>query len=256
MGKEKKRSRAARPADQRHERQQDARLVADRVAANVDAGLQAGDWVVAVSPVNLEDGRRLMWHPPQAVTFNLLQAKTHRDRGERRRRAIMGNLERRQDGAYGPKNSHATLDCLADLVAAVLFAFTAIECLANHAIDMLPDETVVRHGKRELAKPDLIRWLGIDDKFKTAVPLLNQGRAIAGDHRTWSRYQALKFLRDELVHVKERGYDPDPDVRTAYDRLIAGEGDLCVDDARAVVDGAFPGFIPDWVAARLDHRAR
>jgi hypothetical protein len=66
----------------------------------------------------------------------------------------------------------------------------------------------------------------------------------------------LKFLRDELVHVKERGYDPDPDVKTAYDRLVVGEGDGCVEDARAVIDGAFPGFIPDWVAVQLDRRAR
>jgi hypothetical protein len=44
--------------------------------------------------------------------------------------------------------------------------------------------------------------------------------------------------------VKERGYDPDPDVLTAYDRLMVGEGDRCVEDAQAVVEGAFPGFLP------------
>ncbi len=54
---------------------------------------------------------------------------------------------------------------------------------------------------------------------------------VASDTNLWGRYQALKFLRDELVHVKESGYDPDPDTRTAYDRLIMGEGDTCVEDA-------------------------
>jgi hypothetical protein len=68
----------------------------------------------------------------------------------------------------------------------------------------------------------------------------------------WDRYLELKFLRDELLHVKERGYDPDPKVRTAYDRLIAGEGDSCVEDALAVVDGAFPGFLPPNVREALD----
>src|SRR4051794_21902624 len=208
--------------------------------------------MLTVSPVNLADGRRLMWHPPQAVTFNLLEAKKHRDRGERRRRSIMGNLERQRDDSYGPINPHAAIDCLSELVAAVLFSFTAVESLANHAIDMLPDDIVINRGKDEIPRDDLVRRLGIDEKFKLAVPRLDQGRAIAGDHDVWSRYQALKFLRDELVHVKARGYDPDPDVRTAYDRLIVGEGDHCVEDALAIVDGAFPGFIPDWVAEHLD----
>ena len=221
-------------------------------ANSADAGIKEGDWILAVSPVNLDDGRRLMWHPPQAVTFNLLEAKKHRDRGERHRRAIMGNLQRRADGSYSPLDSHAAIDCLSELVAAVLLSFTAVESLANHIIDMLPDDTVMKSGSRELTKDEMVRWLGIDDKFKRAVPLLDHGRAIAGDHEVWSRYQALKFLRDELVHVKARGYDPDPEKRTAYDRLVVGEGDRCVEDARAVVEGAFPGFIPAWVAAHLE----
>lgn len=164
----------------------------------------------------------------------------------------MGNLASRPDDTYGPTNSHAALDCLAELVAAVLFSFTAVESLANHAIDMLPENTTVTSGKQSLPKEKLVREMGIDEKFKRAVPLLDQGRAIAGDHSIWSRYLSLKFLRDELVHVKARGYDPDPAVLTAYDRLMVGEADGCVEDARAVVEGAFPGFIPDWVAERLD----
>ena len=130
----------------------------------------------------------------------------------------MGNLTARPDGAYGPSNSHAMLDCLAELVAAVLFSFTAVESFANHVIDMLPDNTLLASGKGELAKHDLVRSLGIDDKFKRAIPLLEEARAIAGDHDVWQRYQALKLLRDELVHVKSRGYDPDPTVLTAYAR--------------------------------------
>jgi len=243
--------RAGRGAREREERQQDPRLIATQVATTVDEGIRAGDWMVVVSPVNLDDGRRLMWHPPQAVTFNLIEAKKHRDRGRSQRRSIIGNLERRRDGTYGPINSHATLDCLSELVAGVLFSFTAVESLANHAIDMLSDDLVIKRGKEDLPKNDLVRRLGLDEKFKLAVPRVEQGRAIAGDHNIWSRYQALKFLRDELVHVKARGYDPDPDTKTAYDRLIVGEGDRCVEDAMAVVDGAFPGFIPDWVAPHL-----
>jgi hypothetical protein len=245
----RRRPRAARPARDRDERQQDPRLVATQIAADGPGGRE-GNWLLAVSPVNLADGRRLMWHPPQPVAFNLLEAKRHRDRGVSQRRSIMGNLGGRPDGV-GPTNSHAALDRLSELAAAVLFAFTAIECLANHAIDMLPDDTVVALRKgRELAKHDLITSVGIDDKLKRVGPLLDLGANIAGT-AAWERYRELKFLRDELLHVKARGYDPDPDARTAYDRLIVGEGDRCVEDARSVVEGAFPGFLPEHVLQAL-----
>jgi hypothetical protein len=247
----RKKQRAARGARERDERRQDPRLVATRVAEDADGGIRAGHWMVVVSPVELEDGRLLMWHPPQPVAFNLLEAKRHRDRGVKARRAIVGNLVRRDDDGLQPSNSHAAIDCLSELAAAVLFSFTAIESLANHVIEMLPDDTVVTVRKgRELAKDELVAGLGIDDKLKRVVPLLDAGQRVAGT-AAWERYRALKFLRDELLHVKERGYDPDPKVRTAYDRLIAGEGDRCVEDARAVVEGAFPGFLPDHVLTAL-----
>jgi hypothetical protein len=242
----KGKKRAARTARRCDERQQDPRLVAAQVEEDGEGDIRKGDWIVAVSPVEMDGGRRLMWHPPQPVVFNLIEAKRHRDRGVRQRRAIMGNLIRRRgnSGDLMPANAHAALDCLAELTAAVLFAFTAIESLANHAIEMLPDETIVTVRKdRELAKEDLTTGLGIDDKLKRVVPLLDGGASVAGT-ATWERYLRLKFLRDELLHVKRRGYDPDPAIRTAYDRLIVGEGDNCVEDAQAVVDGAFPGFLP------------
>lgn len=128
----------------------------------------------------LRDGRRLAWHPPQPVVFNLIEAKRHRDPGVRQRRAIFGNLIARSDGSHGPANSHAALDCLSDLVAGVLFAFTAVESLANHVIEMLPDDTVVTVRKgREVPWQDLV-GLGIDEKLKRVVPLLDEGATVAG----------------------------------------------------------------------------
>lgn len=239
---------AARGAPDRPERQQDPRLVAVQAEASTqgDVDVKKGDWLVVVSPVDREDGERLAWHPPQPVAFNLIEAQRHRDLGVQRRRAIMGNLKRRSDGSLGPRDTRAALDCLSSLSAAVLFSFTAIESLANHAIDMLPAETVITRKGREVAQADMVRSLGIDDKLKRAVPLLDGATSIAGT-TTWERYRDLKFLRDELLHVKERGYDPDPSVRTAYDRLMLGEADGCVNDALAVVQGAFPGFLPPHV---------
>jgi hypothetical protein len=51
------------------------------------------------------------------------------------RRRLVGNLAKRENDSYGPTNSRVPLNVLSDLTSALLFAFTAIECLANHSID-------------------------------------------------------------------------------------------------------------------------
>ncbi len=85
-------------------RQQDARLVATRALAENDVPYPAETWILAVSPVRMEDGRVLMWHPPQAVAFALVDAKTYRDRGRKQRLALMSHLKLRRDGRPGLPN--------------------------------------------------------------------------------------------------------------------------------------------------------
>jgi hypothetical protein len=213
--------------------------------------LPPGHWVLVVSPVNLPDGRRVMLPSAQPVSFNLFQAKIHRDRGAKLRRSIMGNLEARPDGAYMPQNAARVMDCIGDLSAAVLFSFTAIESLANHAIEMLPEDFTLERKGHEIPREDLALALGTDDKLKLVLPRVDGGHHIAGDAKVWERYKTLKFLRDELLHVKRRGYSPDPDEPSEYDRLMLGEADNCVEDAVAVVEGAWPGFLPDFVQEAL-----
>jgi hypothetical protein len=246
--------RAARPARGRPERQQDARLVAVPASAIDGEELKGEHWVVVVSPVQMDDGRLLHWYPPQPVAFNLVEAKRKRDRGEAQRRSILGNLRARKGGSFGPVNSSATLDCLSDLAAAVLFAFTAIESLANHAIDTLEDDATVTIGRKdqevEIQKSEMVRRLGLDEKLKQVMPVVEGGRNIAGT-APWERYLHLKRLRDALVHVDRRGYAEDPQERTAYDRLMLGDGDSCVDDAVSVIEGAWPGFLPPHVRDAL-----
>lgn len=191
-----------------------------------------------------------MWYPPQPVAFNLVEANRFRGRGVKRRRAIMAQLRRRDDGGLGPQNSRAVIDSLSDLSAAVLFGFTAIESLANHMIEMLDDDATITSKSTTIPKSEMVR-IGIDDKLKTVPVKLDGGRRIAGT-ATWQRYLRLKNLRDELLHVKRRGYEPDPDDRTAYDRLIVGEADSCVEDAVATIEGAWPGFLPSHVVEALN----
>ena len=137
-----------------------------------------------------------------------------------------------------------------DLQMAVLFGFTAIESLVNHAIEMLDEDFKLTRRGKVLPKSRLVRELGVDDKLKRVIPRCEGGKTIAGTE-IWERYRGLKFLRDELLHVKQRGMEPDPRKLTAYDRLLVGEADTCAEDARAVIEGAWPSFLPDHVLEAL-----
>jgi hypothetical protein len=203
----------------------------------------------------MTDGRELRWYAPQPVAFALLEAKRYRDRGVKAREAIVGALMVRQDGAWAPKDPSQAIDCISDLHIAVMYAFTAVESLANHSIDQLDDaasmEIEFRKGVvTSVSKSNMVRRLNLDEKLSLVVPLLPDGAQIKGTH-AWERYLDLKKLRDGLVHVKERGYSPDPQEKTAYDRLMVGDGDDCVGDAVAVVVGARPAFLPDLVTDAL-----
>ena len=90
----------------------------------------------------------------------------------------------------------------------------------------------------------MVRRLNLDEKLKLVIPMIDGGVNIAGT-AAWERYLHLKGLRDALVHVERRGYNADPDERTAYDRLMLGDGDRSVDDALAIIGGAWPDFLAE-----------
>jgi hypothetical protein len=83
--------------------------------------------------------------------------------------------------------------------------------------------------------------------------MLEDGTNIKGT-RPWERYLHLKGLRDGLVHVKQRGYSSNPSYPNAYDRLMLGDADSCVEDALEVITGARPTFLPDFVLQALSPR--
>ncbi len=233
-------------AAERPERAKDPRLVALPASELDGEELPPDIWVQVLSPVLMDDGRELLWYPPQPVAFNLVEAKRARDRGARSRHNIIMKLKKRPSGdGVQPVNSTTVLNCIRDLQSAVLYAFTAIESLANHAIDMLDDDFTLIIKKKTYGKRDLV-GLGIDEKLKLVVPKMEGAEKIAGT-AVWERYRKLKFIRDELLHVKERGLDSDPKKRTAYDRLLVGEADNCVEDAVALVEGIWPGWLPPHV---------
>jgi hypothetical protein len=248
----KKRSTAARKASARPERHQDPRLWVVRAYSQDGVPFKDETWITAVSPARMGNASVLMWHPPMPVVFNLVEADRHRARGVKARGKIMNSLKRRtEESTYGPSATARTvIDCIFDLQTAVLCSFLAIESLANHAIETLPKGTTLSYKNKTYDKGQMVRGLSTDDKLKKVFHLLDGGEQIAGT-ATWGRYLALKDLRDELVHIKERGLRTDPDDPSAYDRLMLGEADSCVEDAVAVVEGAWPGFLPPHVREAL-----
>lgn len=187
----------------------------------------------------------------------LLKQSDTANRGRRQLRQIMGNLKASGDGHYQPQNSHAVIDCLSDLVGAVLHAFTAIESLANHSIDQLPDDAAVSvhrsKGEVSIPRDEMVRGLSISEKLELAVPMLGYGQNAKGT-AAWERFVHLRRLRDDLVHVKGRGYSTDPDEPSAYGMLMLGAGDDCIEEATVLVLEARPGFLPKHVLAALGVR--
>lgn len=218
--------------------------------------LPPGHWAVLVEPVMMDDERELQWHPPQPVAFSLVEAKRLCDRAVPRRLRIMGSLKKRDNDTFMPQNSRVTLDVISDLWSAVLHSFAAIEAIANDSIDRLPEDATVTIGRkndtREVLKSDMVRRLNLDEKLGLAVPMLDIGEPIKG-RRPWERYLVLKGIRDDLVHVKDRGVDSNRDVRTAYDRLLLGDADTCAQDAFDIVQASRPGFLDTHV---VEHLAR
>ncbi len=135
--------RRARSRSRRPERQQDPRLVSERISAIDGKPVADETWALVVFPVELSDVRVLAFHGPQVVNFNLVEARRYAERGAKARRNLLANLTYRDDGSWGIGDPRKGLDCVSDLATAVQFAYTALEGLGNHTIDQLePDSKV------------------------------------------------------------------------------------------------------------------
>lgn len=208
----------------------------------------AGDYLVAVAPVELADGRTLFIRNPQAVVFGLHEARRHRERGEKLRKRVTTQVVKRPGGDWEPQDHKAAIDCISEMTTAVLFAFAALEAFANHTIDQLEETAEVeveRRGERvKVARDDMIKSLSITEKLHLAVPAFT-GRESAKGSAEWRGFVELRRLRDELVHVKERAYSPDPKDPAIFGRLIRGDADRCDRDALALIDKLRPEFLTD-----------
>ena len=99
----------------------------------------------------------------------------------------------------------------------------------------------------------MVRRLNISEKLELAVPLLPDGENTKGT-KAWEQFVHLKRLRDDLVHVKERGYSSDPDDPSTYDKVMIGAADSCASDAIDLVLAARPRFLPEHVLEALGRK--
>jgi hypothetical protein len=239
MGKEKK-QRVMRPPGQ-HRRPPDPRLTATQTA---DSGVipgggryEKGDWVTQAAPIRM-DGEVVYYQSPEMVSFSLIEARKHRDRGERLRGRLPRFVREQRFTDAG-----LVLDCIAEYRVGVLLSFAAIESIGNAGVNSLPSssEVQVERGGRLVSVPqdEMERTLSVDEKLDLVVPLVAQVPSIKGT-KPWESFVRLRKLRNELVHVKKLGYSPNPDEPSPIGRLLLGEAERCVEDAREVVRAAYP----------------
>lgn len=214
---------------------------------------RVGDELQVLSRVDLPDGRSVWYAAPQIGAFNLVEAKRLRDDAEPRRQAILDSLvERAAPGEYKPADAGEVLDVLSALAVAVTFSFMAVESLANEIIERLPKDARWQ-GRRdeELDREGMVRWLSITEKLQKVIPHFTDVTALPKGDGAWLRFKALKDLRDDLIHAKNRGAHTPGDT-PAYGRLLAGEAATCVEDAFAVCDSIAPGYFPRHVREALE----
>jgi hypothetical protein len=200
----------ADPRSARALRTPDPRVLATQLAApfaspTTNHTYPIGSWAIQTDMVKLPDGTVCSFHPPELVSFNLLEANAHALRGERLRSAAMKQVRTESTGSDRPTNATAVLDAISALSSAVFLAFSAVEGLANQSIGELDDIftlTVPRHGLDVVCeKASLTRRLSVSEKLGRIIPAVT-GRPSALGSRAWQDFVELRRPRDSLVHVR------------------------------------------------------
>lgn len=187
-----------------------------------------------IQPLKLESGELVFFPAPFAWVLLIDLARDLGKRGENARRRAWKSVAPFNAGKVA-ENQVASNDALGFLTAAVVLAVAAIESYANEQIDNLAETATLNIGGKEIARDDMARKLNIEDKLKKTVPLAKDSPSIAGNSALWRKFTDLKELRDDLVHLKERGYSNNADAPSAYGRLMRGDGADCATDAATLI---------------------
>lgn len=126
---------------------------------------------------------------------------------------------------------------LENIMASVVFAYTALESFANEEI---PDEftyTVEKNKCVEIYdKTQIERFLSLEIKLGDILPIVRSLPSPKGT-KTWENYVALETLRHSIIHMKKFdrehvGYSS----RSVWSRIIKDPVPYSVAVAKAIID--------------------
>jgi hypothetical protein len=125
----------------------------------------------------------------------------------------------------------------------IIFSFFALEAFMNQ---MLPDYALINYEGKLVEKDKIQRWASFDGKMNSIIPKLCNKDFAQKYPKKMDKILALKKLRDELTHLKERrknGF-------TSYDDIYQDILDLnlkpIVVSVKAFINFYYPGLIYNY----------
>jgi len=236
----------------------DSRLHSAKIESITVGGVtvpQENAWATLAGVVRTEDGQLLSFPHPHIPSFYLTEAKRMRDKGRKDLHHCLKHTK--SGGSIGGRQittQKTAVDAIGSLAIAVLLAAASLEALANECISLLDDEaTVTVKRRKELVDVDknhMERTLSVEEKFDLVVPLVSERSSIKGT-TAWETLQRLIHIRNEIVHVKNRGQSQDPDDPSVFGQMILGQTLECIEDAVEVVEAAHPTAIMELARTEL-----
>lgn len=121
------------------------------------------------------------------------------------------------------------IDGLQDIMASVVFSYTAIEAFAN---SMIPPEFVHRRQRsdkrctEEYDRIQIERHLSLGEKLHEVLPAITKIASTRGT-TAWERFASLEKLRNRLIHLKRSDWrdkqHPENAVDSVWSALLAPE---------------------------------
>jgi len=114
------------------------------------------------------------------------------------------NFDQDKNRNFYPKNKSAFFDILEKRVAAIVFAYSALESFANEKI---PDDYIFEKEREDrrcterFNKEQIERHVKLEVKLGEILPNLLAVSSPKGNF-VWNKFKALQGLRDRIVHLK------------------------------------------------------
>lgn len=178
--------------------------VLDKDAVLLDeAPLPEGSTVYLCDVLSFSEGRRLAFPLPSATAMMLSSSRQAHEAA--RLHLEHPSLSRERGGVVYFASNESALDCCENLMASVIFAYTALECFAN---EWVPTWITYKQSKKGsqafilLGKEEIERNLHLREKLATILPYVFQKPGPKGT-RAWEGFVKLEKIRNRIIHMKE-----------------------------------------------------